>query len=248
MEVNEMKNILITGCSSGVGHMLAENLSDDYHVIAVARRLEKMRKEFGDVDNISVYKIDLDDIALTKEVIEEIILEHGNIPYLINNAGVNINENIEDISVDDLRRSFNVNVISPLIMMKSLLPKMKKEDFGRIINITSGAPLNNMEGYGAYSSSKAALNSITITASREYEEHNIKINLMSPGPVKTEMAPQSDKDPSVCLPTVRYLLELDEDGPTGRFFWLGYEVPLFPDLEGVDWLKGEPSENMRKVL
>lgn len=243
-----MDKILITGCSSGVGNMLARNLSEDYHVIAVARRIERMRKDFEDIENISFYRIDLDDIDLTKNVVEEIIQDHGYIPYLINNAGVNVNEDVKDLSEEQLMKSFNVNVISPLIIMKKLLPLMKENNFGRIINVTSGAPLNNMAGYAAYSASKAALNSITVTASREYREYNIKINLMSPGPVRTEMAPHADKDPSVCLPTARYLLDLDEDGPTGKFFWLGHEVPLYPDLEGVDWLEGKPSQNMRKVL
>ncbi len=243
-----MDKIFITGCSSGVGNMLANNLSDDYHVIAAARRVEKMEKEFKKLNNISIYKIDLDDIDLTKKVIDGVVEEHGYIPYLINNAGVNINEKVEKLTESELMKAFNVNTISPLIIMKKLLPGMKQNNFGRIINITSGAPLNNMAGYAAYSASKAALNSITITASREVKEYNIKINLMSPGPVKTEMAPRSEKDPSVCLPTVRYLLDLEEDGPTGKFFWLGHEVPLFPDLEGVDWLEGKPSENMRKVL
>lgn len=243
-----MENILITGCSSGVGKMLAENLSSDYHVIAAARRIEKMRKDLEDIDNISIYEIDLADLDMTKEVIEKIFKEHDDILYLINNAGMNVNKDIEELSEDDLVRSFDVNVISPHLIMKKLIPIMKENDFGRIINVTSGAPLNNMEGYSAYSASKAALNSMTITASREYKDHNIKINLMSPGPVKTEMAPHADKDPSVCLPTARYLLGLGEDGPTGKFFWLGYEVPLFPDLKGVDWLEGKPSENMRKVL
>ncbi|MFW6040850.1 MAG: SDR family oxidoreductase [Thermoplasmatota archaeon] len=243
-----MDNLFITGCSSGVGNMLAKNLCEDYHVIAVARRIEKMKKEFEDIDNISTYKIDLEDISLTKKVVEEIIQEHGYIPYLINNAGVNIKENVENLTENQLMKSFKVNVVSPLIIMKKFLLTMKQNNFGRIINITSGAPLNNMQGYGAYSASKAALNSITVTASKEYNDHNIKINLMSPGPVKTEMAPNSDKDPSICLPTVRYLLNLGKTGPSGKFFWLGYEVPLYPDLKGVDWLKGKPSENMRRIL
>lgn len=243
-----MNKILITGCSSGVGKMMAENLSEEYHVIAAARRVERMKVDFEDIGNISIYKIDLNDLDFTKSMLIKIIEDHGYIPYLINNAGTNVNKKVEELSEDDLMRSFNVNVVSPLLIMKNLLQKMKQNNFGRIINVTSGAPLNNMSGYAAYSASKAALNSITVTASREYKEYNIKINLMSPGPVKTEMAPHADKDPSMCLPTAEYLLDLDENGPSGKFFWLGYEVPLFPDLKGVDWLEGKPSENMRKVL
>ena len=59
---------------------------------------------------------------------------------------------------------------------------------------------------------------------------------------------QGTFSPEVCHPTADYLLSLDENGPSGRFFWLGYEVPLFPDLVGVDWLKGKANEKLRKVL
>ena len=102
----------------------------------------------------------------------------------------------------------------------------------------SGVPLNCAPGYGAYSASKAALNVFTVSAARECASCNIKINLMSPGPVRSGMAPDAPLDPSVCHPTADYLLELGADGPTGRFFWLGREIPLFPDLSGVCWLEG----------
>jgi 3-oxoacyl-[acyl-carrier protein] reductase len=87
-----------------------------------------------------------------------------------------------------------------------------------------------------------------VTAAREYADHDIKINLMSPGPVRSQMAPDAPMDPSVCHPTVDYLLGLDQGGPTGRFFWLGYEIPLFPDLEGIHWLEGRADPRFRSVL
>ncbi len=125
---------------------------------------------------------------------------------------------------------------------------MKKKNFGRIINVTSGAPLNCFPEYGIYSASKATLNALTVTAAKECAAFNIKINLMSPGPVRTEMAPDAPMDPSVCHPTADYLLGLGEDGPTGRFFWLGYEIPLFPNLEGIHWLEGRADERFKKVF
>jgi NAD(P)-dependent dehydrogenase (short-subunit alcohol dehydrogenase family) len=92
------------------------------------------------------------------------------------------------------------------------------------------------------------LNVLTVTAANEFEDTNIKINLMSPGPCRTEMAPDGPLDPSACHPTVEYLLSLDESGPTGRFFWLGYEVPLFPDLGDLRWEKGVGSEELTEVV
>jgi NAD(P)-dependent dehydrogenase (short-subunit alcohol dehydrogenase family) len=157
-------------------------------------------------------------------------------------------ETLENLSLDELEKSMSINALAPLVIIKKLLPSMKENNFGRIINLTSGAPLNCFPGYGAYSASKALLNSLTVTLAREMEEFNIKINLMSPGPVKTEMAPDAPKDVSVCFPTVEYLLNLKSDAQTGKFFWLGYEVPLFPDLEGVQWLEGIGNEKLRKIL
>jgi len=168
---------------------------------------------------------------------------------VINNAGVNVGSiMLDELGEDDIARSLQVNAVAPVAIMKRLLPQMKAKDFGRIINMTSGAPLNCFPGYGAYSASKGALNAFTVTAAKECANHNIKINLMSPGPVRTKMAPNGPMDPSVCHPTVEYLLTLDENGPTGRFYWLGYEIPLFPALEGIEWLEGRADARHRRVF
>jgi NAD(P)-dependent dehydrogenase (short-subunit alcohol dehydrogenase family) len=155
---------------------------------------------------------------------------------------------LEELTDDQIARSLQVNAVSPAKIMRRLLPVMKQQGFGRIINMTSGAPLNCFPGYGAYSASKAALNAFTVTAAREYADCNIKINLMSPGPVRSRMAPDGPLDASVCHPTVEHLLSLDKDGPTGRFFWLGYEIPLFPDLDGIQWLEGRADERYEKAF
>jgi NAD(P)-dependent dehydrogenase (short-subunit alcohol dehydrogenase family) len=125
---------------------------------------------------------------------------------------------------------------------------MKRHNFGRIINVTSGAPLNCFPGYGAYSASKGALNAFTVTTALECASYNIRINLMSPGPVRTNMAPDAPMEPSVSHPTADYLLSLDQNGPTGRFFWLGYEIPLFPELEGIEWLEGRADARYQRAF
>jgi len=240
--------LLITGASSGVGKSLADYFSDRFHVIVAARRKERLEDYFGKREQFSVYQVDLGnpiDVALFSD---KIVAEHGYIPYLINNAGVNSRGKIEDLAMDTVLHSVRVNALSPLFLMKKLLPAMRQYNFGRIINVTSGAPLNCFQGFGAYSASKGFLNALTVTAAREQEGYNIKINLMSPGPVRSEMAPDSDLDPDICHPTADHLISLDEDGPTGGFYWLGYEVPLFPDLEGIKWLEGDAGGKLKKVF
>jgi NAD(P)-dependent dehydrogenase (short-subunit alcohol dehydrogenase family) len=243
------KTILITGASSGVGLMLAHHFSNaGFFVIGAARRLDKMNQEFDRNENISIEYLDLNDVDSIVPFVKKIKRNYGVVSYLINNAGINIQKKSERIKKNDLNESFNVNAFSPFFLMKEFLAQMEQDNFGRVINITSGAPLNCFQGFGVYSGSKAAFNALTVTAAREYEHKNIKINLMSPGPVKTEMAPTGPMKPEVCLPTVEYLLSLSEDGPTGKFYWLGYEVPLFPDLNGVQWLSGIGNNKLRKVL
>lgn len=240
--------ILITGASSGVGLSLAHHLSVRFRVIAVARNVERLRDEFQNNANVTYYKMDLSDPDSVEKIINMILEEYKYIPYLINNAGVNIKGSVEKLEKKEIIHSLQVNAISPFMILRKLLPGMKENNFGRVINVTSGAPLNCFPEFAAYSGSKGTLNAFTITAAKECSNYNIKINLMSPGPVRTQMAPDAPMDPSACHPTVDYLLGLGENGPTGRFFWLGYEIPLFPNLEGIDWLEGRADERFKRVF
>jgi len=241
-------SLLLTGASSGVGRSLAHHLSDDFHVLAGARRLSKMKDEFGEIDSVVCHDVDLSEQDAVEDFVRHVRDDHGPILYLINNAGVNLNGSVREIGMEEVEYSMAVNAFAPLQIMKRVLGDMVERQFGRIINVTSGAPLNCFSEYVAYSSSKAALNALTVTAAREHENNNIKINLMSPGPVQTEMAPDAPMDPSACHNTADHLLALDEEGPTGRFYWLGYEIPLSPNLEGIEWLEGKASDEYKYVL
>jgi NAD(P)-dependent dehydrogenase (short-subunit alcohol dehydrogenase family) len=240
--------VLITGASSGVGLSLTHHLSGRFHVLAVARSLERLEAEFGADPDVTIYGLDLSDADAVQRVLSTMIDRHGFIGYVINNAGVIVRSPLEQLDEQDILHSLHVNALAPAAIMRRLLPAMRACGFGRIINVTSGAPLNCFAEFSAYSASKGALNAFAVTAAREHADTNIKINLMSPGPVRSRMAPDGPLDPSVCHPTVDYLLSLDAGGPTGRFFWLGYEVPLFPDLEGIDWLEGRADERFQKVF
>lgn len=241
--------VLVTGASSGVGLSLAHHLAGRFHVLAAARNLPKLQTEFGGKPNVSIYEVDLAEPASVWGFLDRILQDHEFIGYVINNAGINVGPvSVDELSESDVLRSLQVNAVSPTAIMRRLLPLMKHRNFGRIINMTSGAPLNCFPGYGAYSASKGALNALTVTAARECADFNIKINLMSPGPVRSNMAPNAPMDPSVCHPTADYLLSLDEKGPSGRFFWLGYEIPLFPDLSGIEWLEGRADQRYERVF
>ena len=240
--------LLITGASSGVGRFLTHHFSGRFHIIAVARRIERLKEEFSGNNDVEYYKLDLGDPGEVDGFLDGLTKKHEYIPFLINNAGINVKSPVDELDNHKINQSFQVNAFSPIRILKRFLPEMKENNFGRVINLTSGAPLNCFPGYSAYSASKGALNAFTVTVAKECADYNIKINLMSPGPVQTEMAPDAPMDVSVCHPTVEYLLNLKEDGPTGKFFWLGYEIPLFPNLEGIRWLEGKADERYRRVF
>ncbi|WP_299230722.1 SDR family oxidoreductase [uncultured Halomonas sp.] len=241
-----MKDIvLITGATGGVGASLCHHLCEEFEVLALARSQRKLSKLVEQLPAVTPIVADMESSSGLQGVLDAISTRYGYIPYIINNAGVNLPASLTELTDEALSESLQVNALAPLGIMRHFLPLMHEHDFGRIINITSGAPFNCFAGYGAYSASKAALNALTITAANEYASRNIKINLMSPGPVRSGMAPAADLDPSVCHPTIDYLLRLGKDGPTGRFFWLGHEIPLLPDHEGIDWLQGRAPEKYR---
>jgi 3-oxoacyl-[acyl-carrier protein] reductase len=244
-----MKKVIITGASSGVGRSIAKYLfSCGYYLILVSRRSHFLKEDFGLSDKVDFYESDLSDTDKSEKVFDRILSNHPYVPYLINNAGVMKKEMLRDINWRDLEQDINVNARMPLYIMNTFLRGMIHNNFGRIINITSGAPLNCIEGYGRYSVTKAMLNVLTVTMSKEVKDYDIKINLMSPGPVRSEMAPTATLDPAVCHPTLNYLLNLDSLGPTGRFFWMGYEIPLTPQLQGVNWMEGSADNSFKKII
>ena len=150
-----MKHVmLITGASSGVGRSLTHLFAGKYHVIAVARRVERLRNEFSGKKDVEYHKLDLQEPEEVDRFLGALSKKHEYIPYLINNAGVNVKSPIEELGDDAIDRSFQVNAFSPMRILKSFLPKMKENNFGRVIHLTSGAPLNCFPAYSAYSASK----------------------------------------------------------------------------------------------
>ena len=172
-----------------------------------------------------------------KLFISKIHKKFKKIDVLINNAGVALPKKFEKLEYKNLLYSFQINFFAPSIITKEVLQIMKKNNYGRIINISSGGAVNCVKNYLSYSSSKAALNTLTKTLSNEINGGNIKINSMSPGPCKTPMFPKNKLSTKLSIPTIKYLASLGPKGPTGKFFWFMNEIDIFPNLKHINWNK-----------
>ena len=228
--------IVITGASSGLGLNIAkEFIKENAKISVCARRIEKLKKNFKNKKNVFFQKVDISNQKSVKKFLNRTLKKFGKIDILINNAGVAYNSKIEDINLKKLKNSFDINLFGPVFFLKETLKIMKKNNYGRIINVSTGGAVNCAETFFSYSSSKAALNTLTKTLSKELENYNIKINTMSPGPCKTEMFPKNKLSTKLSLPTVKYLSSLPKNGPSGEFYWFMKKINIIPDLSYINW-------------
>ena len=177
------KVILITGTSSGFGKSIAEKLHSQGHtVIGTSRNGDKINSIF------KTMKLDINNYDMSKNLINKIIESHGRIDILINNAGINITGPLETTDMSDLKKLFDTNFFSHINMIQNVLPNMRSNKQGLIINITSIAGYLGLPFWGAYCASKSSFNIIAESLNIELKKHNINIVNIAPGDYKTEIA------------------------------------------------------------
>jgi len=196
------KVILITGTSSGFGKIIAEKLHLKGHIVIGASR--SIIKDI----NYKNILIDINNYNESRNKINEIINEYGRIDVLINNAGINITGPLEVMKIDDIKKVFETNFFSQLNMIQSVLPIMRANNNGLIINITSIAGYLGLPFWGAYCASKSSFKTISESLNIELKNFNIKIVNIAPGDYKTEII-KNRKD-SENLSTSPYYYEYDK--------------------------------------
>ncbi len=180
----ERKVIIITGASSGIGFSTAEYLAKQGHMVyGAARRVEKMEplRKSG----VTPLKMDVTDEVSVREAIAEVIKQEGRIDVLVNNAGYGSYGAIEDVSLEEARQQFEVNVFGLAAITKEVLPYMRKQKSGRIINVSSmGGRVTTY--FGAwYHATKYAVEAFSDALRMEAGEFGIKVSLIEPGGIKT---------------------------------------------------------------
>ncbi|MEO5574497.1 MAG: SDR family NAD(P)-dependent oxidoreductase [Gammaproteobacteria bacterium] len=185
------KNILITGCSSGIGRCLAEGLqARGYRVFATSRKVEDVA--LLRAQGLESVQLDVSDSASIQQAVQEILIRtSGKIYALINNAGYGQPGAVEDLRRDVLREQFETNVFGVLELTNALLPVMRAQQEGRIINISSLLGLVALPFRGAYNASKFALEGLTDTLRLELRSSGIFVSLIEPGPIRSRFRPNS---------------------------------------------------------
>lgn len=191
-------NIIITGASNGIGYYTALLLSQNESnvILALSRdeqklyRLKTESKKINPESNLHSLAFDLENFELEKlhEKLEQ--LKFKSIDVLINDAGKLINKPFENLTEEDWKEIYSVNVFSPVRLIKTLLPLMGKKEKTHIVNIGSYGGMqgsSKFSGLSAYSSSKAALANVTECLAEEFKDRNIAVNCLALGAVQTDM-------------------------------------------------------------
>lgn len=180
-----MKVILITGATSGIGFQTAEFLAKQGHIVYGAGRQEEKLKFLETVD-VKPIKLDVTSEKSTKTAVETILNVEGKIDILINNAGYGSYGAIEDVSLMEAKKQFEVNLFGVARLTQLVLPGMRKQRSGRIINISSmGGRVTTYFG-GWYHATKYALEAFSDALRMEVKEFGIDISIIEPGGVKTD--------------------------------------------------------------
>ena len=184
---------LITGSSSGIGFETALLLArNGFHTYASMRNLEKSKNiiEIANRDELplQVIQLDVDDDKPVKDAIYKIESEQGRIDVVVNNAGYLLIGPLEELSIREFKEQFETNFFGAIRVIKEVLPIMRRQRVGTIVNISSlagrvGLPLNS-----PYVSSKFALEGLSESMAYEIEQFGIKVVLIEPGYIKTNIA------------------------------------------------------------
>jgi NAD(P)-dependent dehydrogenase (short-subunit alcohol dehydrogenase family) len=193
VRMSSFKTLLITGVSSGFGRALAEEALAAGHRVVGTVRSEQAKNAFEALaPGKSVGRVlDVTDFEAIDGVVAEIEATVGPIDVLVNNAGYGHEGVMEESSLDEMRRQFDVNVFGAVAMMKAVIPGMRKRRRGNILNITSMGGHITMPGITYYCGSKFALEGISEALGKEVRPLGIFVTAVAPGSFRTDWAGRS---------------------------------------------------------
>ncbi|MGP7815638.1 SDR family oxidoreductase [Niallia sp. 01092] len=226
---------LVTGGNRGIGYELVKQLALNGFTVILTSRDPEMGHEAAqkiresDLD-VSFVAMDVDNQDSIRQAAITVNERYGRLDVLINNAGVYLDENKKLLTMDPsiLEKTMATNFFGAYHVIRSFIPLMEKQGYGRIINVSSeyGAMSEmSYQGVGAYKLSKLALDGLTRLVAAEIKG-DIKINAVDPGWVSSDMGgPSAPRTPKQAAESILWLATIGPEGPSGRFFRDEKQIP-----------------------
>ena len=189
------KVVIVTGASSGIGLAAARLLTvKGAKVVLVSRSKDKLMKISKELDGSLAVPADMTKIDDIKKMITKVRKHFGRIDVLVNNAGQGYDAPVEKINIDTFHHVFDLDLVGPLVAMQQVIPVMRKQGGGTIINISSGTALMFLPDMGAYSCVKRALVNLSLTAREELRDDKIVVSVVYPYITLTDFEKNTIKD------------------------------------------------------
>lgn len=185
------KTIVITGASSGIGKATAKYFAENGWNVAATMRKPENEKDLGNLENIKLYALDVTDKAQVESAIAQIKNDFGRIDVLLNNAGYGLIGPLELADEEQIYKQFETNVFGCLRTIKAVLPMMKEQKGGLILNVTSIGGIITMPLASLYHGTKFAMEGISQSINYELNPLNIKVATIAPGGVSTDFSGRS---------------------------------------------------------
>lgn len=184
---NGKKVWFITGANKGLGAAIArEALEQGYKVVAAARDPHSAGKVLGNSPNLLWVSLDLTDAEQIREAVRSALDKFGRVDVLVNNAGYGLMGHFEEVSEDSIRKQFETNVFGTMNLTREVLPAMRAQGTGWIVNVSSTSGIKAVEGGSAYSASKFAVEGWTEGLAIDLAPFGIRCMILEPGGMRTD--------------------------------------------------------------
>ena len=196
-----MQRVLITGANSGIGRATALHLAaKGYHVFAGMRSLEKAERLLEKASNLKTQvhplKLDVNDETYVQKAISDINTATGGLDILINNAGVGMNATLEDVNIEEAKQVFDTNFWGIIRCTQAVLPAMRAQKSGHIVNVSSVTGRIAALAQTIYSASKWAVECLSESLAQEIAPFGLRVSIIEPGVTRTAILPKNIGHPT----------------------------------------------------
>ena len=186
MEVND-RVVIVTGASSGIGAAFARLAAGEgARLVLAARRTERLEALAAELPGALAVTTDLRDPAQVRRLVAAAVEAFGRVDVLVNNAGQGMHVPVEEARLEDLQAIVELNLYGPLVAMQAVLPLMRAQGGGAIVNVSSNTTRMVIPGIGPYSATKCALNQLSATARAEWAADGVVVSVVHPSITATE--------------------------------------------------------------